>query len=144
MAGDRKPKQRKPRTKPNSDTWKDVERDIAAMLGGERIPVTGRSEHFDIVDGEEKLLATAPDIDHDALAIEVKHGKQIPALLRDAMAQAVAAQRFYLKKLKGDRIPIVVFHPDRARRDESFVIVRIKDLRALQGVALPEGDPSIE
>jgi hypothetical protein len=54
------------------------------------------------------------------------------------MAQAVAAQGFYLKRGKGDRVPVAIFHPERAPYDESFLIVRIKDLRALQQVKLPE------
>jgi hypothetical protein len=125
-AEDAKP--RKPRTKTNSDTWKAVELGIARLLGGERVPVTGRT------------MGSAPDIDHPDLAIEVKHGKSIPKLLQKALAQAVAAQGFYLKRNKGDRVPVAIFHPEHARYDESFLIVRIRDLRALQRVRLPEDD----
>jgi hypothetical protein len=83
-------------------------------------------------------MGSAPDIDHADLAVEVKHGAQVPRLLIKAMAQAVAAQGFYLKRGKGDRVPVAIFHPERAPYDESFLIVRIKDLRALQQVKLPE------
>jgi hypothetical protein len=122
MTDESKPK----RKRSNTSTWKAVELALAKLLGGERVPVTGRT------------MGSAPDIDHSGLAIEVKHGKCIPRLLMKAMTQAVAAQAFYLKRGKGDRVPVAIFHPENARYDESFVIVRIKDLRALQLVQLPE------
>lgn len=112
--------------KSHSETWKAVERALATLLGGERIPVTGR------------VMGSAPDIDHPDLAIEVKHGRSIPKLLQRAMTQAIAARGFYLKRGKGDRIPCVIFHPEGARYDESFVIVRVRDLKALQSIQLPE------
>lgn len=117
---------KKARTRSNTSTWKAVELALAKLLGGERVPVTGRT------------MGSAPDIDHADLAIEVKHGKSIPKLLQRAMTQAVAAQSFYLKRGKGDRVPVVLFHPEHTRYDESYLIVRIKDLRALQRIQLPE------
>ena len=47
-----------------NQTWKHTERHLAASLGGERVPVSGRTGEK----GQE-----APDIAHDRYAIEVKH-----------------------------------------------------------------------
>ena len=47
--------------------WKACERRIADLLGGQRIPITGRQR------GE------TPDIEHEALSIEVKLKKAFPA-----------------------------------------------------------------
>lgn len=113
-----------------TDTWKAVELALAKLLGGERVPVTGRT------------MGYAPDIDHPSMAVEVKHGKSIPKLLTKALAQAVAAQGWYAKRGKGDRVPVAIFHPEGARYDESYLIVRIRDLRALQRVALPDTEPN--
>jgi hypothetical protein len=73
-----------------------------------------------------RTRGSAPDIKHPWYALEIKHGKQIPALLIKAMAQAVASVR-------GDQIPMVVFHPHGADYDDSFVIVKISDLEKLRG-----------
>lgn len=134
------PKPRKARTKTNSDTWKDGEREAAAFLGGERVPVTGRKSRRKKGEVEEEV-GTPPDIDHAVLAIEMKDGKQIPKLLERAMAQAVSAQTWYRKRGKGERIPAVVMHPFRARRDETFLILRFCDLADfLARFRLPEED----
>lgn len=50
-------------------TWKAVERRVAEMLGGQRIPVTGRHNQ------------ETPDINHPKWAPEVKHRKMLPAWL---------------------------------------------------------------
>nr|MBA3415748.1 hypothetical protein [Chloroflexia bacterium] len=59
--------------------WKQTERRIAAMLGGERVPVSGRGR------------GDAPDVAHDSFSIEVKHRQTLPGWLLDALAQAEAA-----------------------------------------------------
>ena len=110
-----KPKRRRS----NTSTWKQAERELAKLLGGERIPVTGRAS------GERA------DIKHPFMALEAKHGKQIPSLLRKAFSQAKKAAAFYLAQGEGEHIPTVIFHPDGGRYDESFVIVQIKDLQRL-------------
>lgn len=51
-------------------TWKDVERRIAKMIGGVRIPVTGRHNQ------------ETPDIDHPRYAPEIKHRAQLPDWLK--------------------------------------------------------------
>ncbi len=47
--------------------WKQAERRIAAILGGRRIPVSGRGR------GDN------PDIEHPALSVEVKARASFPA-----------------------------------------------------------------
>lgn len=52
--------------------WKNVEREIAKILGGERIPITGRVRDHGL-----------PDIQHKKYSIEVKHRKVMPKWLSD-------------------------------------------------------------
>ncbi len=85
-------------------TWKNVERQIAKRLGGERVPVTGRQR------------GSAPDIEHDWLS----HRKTLPAWLADAMSQAVASQR-------GEQLPMVVLHEKQMNYDDSYCVIRLRD-----------------
>ena len=55
--------------------WKTAERRIAELLGGQRIPVTGRQR------------GDTPDIEHAALSIEVKSRKSLPAWVLKALNQ---------------------------------------------------------
>ena len=50
------------------------------MLGGKRVPVTGRQR------------GAAPDVEHPDFAIEVKAGKTISTRLQDGMEQAKASR----------------------------------------------------
>lgn len=68
--------------------WKGIERWWANLLGGKRVPITGRSR------------GDAPDIDHPTLSIEVKAGKTISTRLFDGMEQAKAS-------IRGDQLPIL-------------------------------------
>ena len=74
--------------------WKACERKVAALLGGRRIPVSGRGR------GDN------PDIHHELFSIEVQSRKSIPAWLEAAMRQAEAS-------VKDGRLPVVVLHQDR-------------------------------
>lgn len=89
-------------------TWKNTERQIASILGGERVPVTGRQR------------GSAPDIAHDWLSLEVKHRKSLPEWLHDAMRQAVASDR-------GNQLPMVVLHQKQQLYGDSYAVVRLKD-----------------
>lgn len=62
-------------------TWKRTERNIAGIIGGERVPVSGRQR------GDQ------PDVRHDWLSVEVKHRRSIPQWLTTALTQARAAVR---------------------------------------------------
>ncbi len=90
--------------------WKACERRIAKLLGGQRIPVTGRQR------GE------TPDIEHATLSIEVKSRKSLPAWLLDALSQAQAASK------DGKKMPVVVLHQDHAPYAHSLVVLKLKDL----------------
>ncbi len=88
--------------------WKQAERRIAKLLGGRRIPITGRQR------------GDVPDIEHDALSIEVKSRKALPAWLLGSLNQAQAAS-------KNGKVPVVVLHQDRAPYAESLVVLRLED-----------------
>ena len=60
-------------------TWKASERKIAEILGGKRVPVTGRER------------GSAPDVEHEVFAIEHKYGKVISSRFQTAIEQAQAA-----------------------------------------------------
>ena len=90
-------------------TWKATERAVMKRLGGRRIPITGR-QRGDVPDGE-----------HDWLAVEIKHRKEIALWLRDAMAQAVACSE------GGAKLPIVVIHELGRRHDDNLVMIRQED-----------------
>ena len=84
-------------------TWKEVERRIARTLGGQRIGCTGEA---------------TPDVVTDWLAVEVKHRKQLPQWLKDALAQS--------KRNAGDgQLAIVVLH-EHGRHD-SLVLLALSD-----------------
>ena len=68
--------------------WKAIERQWAELLGGKRVPVTGRQR------------GDAPDVEHPTLSIEVKAGKTISTRLSDGMEQAKAS-------IVGDQLPIL-------------------------------------
>ena len=103
--------QKKVRRKSNSDRWKAIEIAIANIIGGERIPVTGR------------IFGSAPDIECSWLSPEVKHGKHIPALFVKALSQAVASAT---GKRVG-RIPIVFMHAEGAKIGDTIVMFRLSD-----------------
>lgn len=94
--------------------WKHVERKIANLLGGKRIPVTGRHEH-------------AADIEHHTLAIEVKARKQLPRWLLRAMEQAEASAA-------GDKIPVAVLHQAGKPYAAALCVLRLRDIILLLGV----------
>jgi hypothetical protein len=101
--------------------WKSVERKVAAKLGGERIPITGRQR------------GSAPDCTSAGgnLSIEVKDRKKIPEWLKDAMSQAIASQR-------DGQIPIVVLHECGMATGDNLLIIRLNDWCDLYGdVAKP-------
>ena len=88
--------------------WKSTERRLAAMCGGERVPITGRQR------------GSAPDIAHEWLSIEVKDRKSVPEWLKDAMRQAQASKR-------GEQLPIVILHEKGMRMTDCMVLVKWGD-----------------
>ncbi len=76
------------------------------MLGGERIPVSGR------------VRGDAPDVEHESLSVEVKSRKSVPAWLRDALEQADAASR-------DGKLPVCVVHEEGKPYKESIVVMNL-------------------
>ena len=88
--------------------WKACERRIAELLGGKRVPVSGRTR------------GDCPDIEHSYLSIECKSRKKLPAWIEDAMKQAEASA-------KDGRLPMVVLHQDHTPYAESLIVLRLED-----------------
>jgi hypothetical protein len=76
-------------------TWKASERRIAEILGGKRVPVTGRER------------GSAPDVEHPFFAIEHKYGKVLSTRFQTAIEQANAAAE------GTDKLPLVTFEHAR-------------------------------
>ncbi len=91
--------------------WKETERRVAALLGGSRVPVSGRGR------------GDAPDIAHPYLSIECKHRKSVPRWLLEAMNQASAAAR-------DGQVPTVIVHRHGGRHAEDLVVLRLADVAA--------------
>ena len=95
--------------------WKQVELALARRLGGERVPVTGRTRGW------------APDIDHSWLAIEVKSTKRPLAIVVTMMDQAVKAAEWAKRKGKDERLPIGVYHTVGRDLSNAVVFMRLRD-----------------
>lgn len=90
-------------------TWKKAERKIAELLGGVRVPVTGRGR------------GDMPDVLHGILSIEVKHRDGLPEWILDAMRQAEASRR-------GDQIPVAILHQKGMAYEDSLTIIRLSSI----------------
>lgn len=88
--------------------WKAAERKIASLLGGKRVPVTGRQR------------GDAPDIAHPVFGIEVKNWKEFPAWLLDALNQAQQSS-------KEGQIPLVILHMKGTKYEDSLTIMALRD-----------------
>ena len=88
--------------------WKVCERRVAELLGGHRVPVSGRGRGY------------TPDIEHPTLSIEIKSRKKFPAWLEDALLQAEASA-------KNGRLPMVVLHQDGQRYTGSLLLLRLEE-----------------
>lgn len=91
-------------------TWKHTERVVAALLNGQRVPVSGRAR------------GSTPDVAHPRLSIEVKHRAIIPAWILTALVQAVAAAQ-------PGQLPIAVIHAAGTRHDQALVVMRLSDFK---------------
>ena len=92
--------------------WKRAERRIADLLGGRRVPVTGRQR------------GDVPDVAHQSLSVEVKSRKTLPAWIEDALQQAEASAG-------ATQTPVAVLHQRGQRYREALVVMRLKDLDIL-------------
>jgi hypothetical protein len=93
--------------------WKQHERAVAALLGGTRVPITGRQR------------GDVPDVAHDSLSIECKHRESIPKWITTAMEQAEASIK------DPGQVPIAVIHTKGQRRENDLVVMRLKHFKAL-------------
>lgn len=89
--------------------WKARERQVAELLGGRRVPVTGRTR------------GTTPDVEHDWLSIEVKAWERLPERVADALHQAEAAN------VTGDKLPVAIIVPNGGQLTRGMVIMRVGD-----------------
>lgn len=86
--------------------WKRAERRIAQLVGGRRVPVTGRRGQ--------------PDVAHPWLAVEVKTRERLPRWLVAALAQARGAA-------SSDQLPVAVLHERGMRYRDALVVLRLGD-----------------
>lgn len=93
-------------------TWKKVERKVAELLGGERVPVTGR------------FRGSAPDVTHKFLSLEVKHRDSLPGWILEAMEQADAANN-------GKQVSTVILHQKGMKFTDSLTVMRLSDTIAM-------------
>jgi len=88
-------------------TWKHTERAIAKRLNGKRLGATG---------------GATPDVITERLAVEVKHRKNLPEWLKDALAQA--------ERNADNRLPLVALH-EADKRHADDALLRLQDLERL-------------
>lgn len=97
----------------NRRRWKACERRVAEILGGKRVPVTGRSR------GE------TPDIEHPLFSIEVKSQKRaVTALITEAFEQAEAATEY--------KVPLVVLNNTKSGiHARDYAVIKLEDFAEL-------------
>lgn len=96
-----------------SQEWKRTERFVAGLLGGQRVPITGRQR------------GDVPDIQHPRYSIEVKRRSSptaFPRWLTTAIEQADAAN-------PGDKTPLVVIEHAHGsgRQKDYYCLLRLND-----------------
>jgi hypothetical protein len=111
--------------------WKSVERAIAEHLGGQRVPVSGRTRGW------------APDVQHSWLAIEVKSRKSMLLILAEMMDQAKKAAVWAKKHGQGDKLPIGVYHVTGTRIENAYVFMRLGDFQEYFGDLPGEATSSV-
>jgi hypothetical protein len=87
--------------------WKRAEREIARIIGGERVPITGR------------IRGSAPDVAHEWLSVECKQRRRLPEWLHDAMSQAKASAR-------GDQLPVAILHESGRPYSSALVVLELR------------------
>lgn len=103
-------------------SWKKAELELARRLGGERVPVSGRTRGW------------APDIAHPRYALEVKTRVALANYLEDGMDQAVKSADWVKRREGVDKLPVLVIHKDGQHFDNAYVVVRLRDAREWWGI----------
>jgi hypothetical protein len=98
-----------------SQLWKDTERYIAKVLGGQRIPVNSTS-------------GVACDVSTPLMSVEVKERVKIPIFLSKTVQQAET-------NCEKGKIATVVLHEKGKGHDKDLVIMRLRDFCDLYGKA---------
>ncbi|MBI4319360.1 MAG: hypothetical protein HY675_12790 [Chloroflexi bacterium] len=91
--------------------WKRNERAIAAILGGQRVPITGRK---------------GADIAHPWLSVEVKSRETLPHWLLEAMMQATMAA-------SPEQLPLVILHGVGQHHADDLVVMTLADFQSWFG-----------
>jgi hypothetical protein len=89
--------------------WKQAERELALVVGGCRVPVSGRAR------------GDVPDIEHRWLSIEAKSWSAMPERVLDALRQAEAAN------VTGRKLPVALIHGNGERYERALVVLRLGD-----------------
>lgn len=87
--------------------WKNVERRVAAKLGGARVGNSGRNTE---------------DVTHPVFSIEVKHRKTLPKIVEESMTQC-------RRNSPGGKVPLVVLHT--AGSSHYYAVLDVEDLAEL-------------
>ena len=90
-------------------TWKHVEAQVADRFGAKRVPITGRSR------------GSTADTDCKEFAQEIKHRKEIPLWIKDAINQAEEASK------RHGGWPMVILHEKYSKYDDSLIIMKLSD-----------------
>lgn len=104
--------------------WKRTEREIAKLIGGERVPITGRQR------------GDAPDVRHASLSVEVKHRRLLPAWICEAVLQAVASA-------EGEQLPVAILHAHRIPHSEDLIVMRLADFQKWFGLGANESESEV-
>ena len=96
--------------------WKRAEREVAAHLGGVRVPVNGRG--------------FAPDVDHPLLSLEIKQTSSPPQRIEKAVCQAERASEWCRRKQGVEKLPVAVIHQAGRPMGKSLVVMRLEDFEA--------------
>ena len=74
---------------------------------GRRVPASGQAR------------GDSPEVEHPALAVEVKSRKRLPGWLEEALKRAEASA-------KDGQLPVAILHQDTRRYADCLVVLRLK------------------
>lgn len=101
-------------------TWKQRERNVAKVLNGKRIPVTGIDRH-------------GADVVTPLLHVQVKHGRRRPAFLAEWLDGICGTAEACGK------IGMVVWSANREPQGDAIVMLKLSDFEQLHGKVQAQG-----